>query len=342
MTLSEAQTRRQLIDENLRLAGWNVQDPSQVSLELDIDLAQAGHSVAAEPQSPYSGHQFADYALLSHGKPLAVVEAKKTSKDAALGKEQALQYAQNLQKIHGGEIPFVFYTNGHDTYFWESDFYPPVKVYGFPTRDDLEWLNQRRETRKPLSVELINTDIAGRDYQIAAIRSILEKVEAKHRKFLLVMATGTGKTRTAVALLDVLSRARWAKRILFLVDRIALRDQALDAFKEFVPAEPRWPNPEGDKVFPKDRRIYVTTYPTMLNLIQNGTSPKTWISPHFFDVLIADESHRSIYNIYYQVLEYFNAIRLGLTATPTDHIDHDTFKLFDCETHDPTFAYTYQ
>ena len=329
MTLSEAETRRKLIDEKLRLAGWNVRDPSQVNQELDIDLFAAGIPRVAEPETPYSGHQFADYALLLHTKPIAVVEAKKTSEDAELGQEQALQYAQNLQKIHGGRMPFVFYTNGYDIYCWESDFYPPVKAHGFPTRDDLEWMEQRRDKRKPLSVELINTGIVDRDYQIAAIRTILEAVEAKRRKFLLVMATGTGKTRTAIGLLDVLIRARWAKRVLFLVDRIALRDQALDAFKEYIPAEPRWPR-RGEKTFKRDRRIYVTTYPTMLNLIQNGTTSNSWISPYFFDVVIADESHRSIYNIYLQVLDYFNAIKLGLTATPKDHIDHDTFKLFDC------------
>ena len=340
MTFTEAETRRRLIDEKLRLAGWNVNDPSQVIQELDIDLSEAGTQKVAEPKTPYSGHQFADYGLLLHVKPMAVVEAKKTSLDAALGQEQALQYAQNLRKIYGGRIPFIFYTNGYDIYCWESEFYPPVKIHGFPTRDDLEWMDQRRENRKPLSVELINTRIVDRDYQIAAIRSILEHIEARHRKFLLVMATGTGKTRTAIALLDVLMRARWAKRILFLVDRIALRDQALDAFKEYTPSEPRWPQ-QGEKAFSKDRRVYVTTYPTMLNLIHNGTTPETWISPHFFDVVIADESHRSIYNIYLQVLDYFNGIKLGLTATPKDHIDHDTFKLFNCETHDPTFAYNY-
>jgi type I restriction enzyme R subunit len=341
MTLTEAETRAKLIDEKLRLAGWNVRDTSQVIQELDIDLSEAGALKVAELETPYSGHQFADYGLLLHVKPIAVVEAKKTSKDATLGQEQALQYARNLQKIYGGRIPFIFYTNGYDIYCWESDFYPPAKIHGFPTRDDLEWMDQRRENRKPLSIELINTRIVDRAYQIAAIRTILENVEAKQCKFLLVMATGTGKTRTAIALLEVLMRARWAKRVLFLVDRIALRDQALDAFKDYTPSEPRWPQ-AGEKAFSKDRRIYVTTYPTMLNLIHNGTTPETWISPHFFDVVIADESHRSIYNIYLQVLEYFNAIKLGLTATPKDQIDHDTFKLFNCETHDSTFAYNYE
>jgi len=214
-------------------------------------------------------------------------------------------------------------------------------VHGFPSRSDLEWLQQRRDNRRPLSTELINTNIAGRDYQIAAIRSILEGIEAKQQQFLLVMATGTGKTRTAAALMDVLMRARWAKRILVLVDRIALRDQARDTFKEHIPSEPIWPQ-EGEKAFATDRRIYVTTYPTMLNMIEAGTTPESRISPFFFDVVIADESHRSIYNIYKSVMDYFNAIKLGLTATPRDHIDHDTFKIFQCGAGDPTFAYTYE
>jgi len=344
MTETEAQTRAMLIDNRLLLAGWNVDDPSQVTEEFDIDLRAAGHVVAESP-SPYSGHQFADYALMEHGKPVAVVEAKRTSVDAELGQEQALRYAQNLQRIHGGDIPFILYTNGRDIFFWEPDFYPPRKVHGFPTRSDLEWMEQRRQTRRPLSVELINTDIAGRDYQIAAIRAILEGIGQKRCKFLLVMATGTGKTRTATALVDVLLRAHWAKRVLFLVDRIPLRDQALGAFKEHLESEPLWPKQEGntiEKEFKPDRRIYVNTYPTMLNLIEKGATPSQWLSPHFFDVVIADESHRSIYNVYESVLNYFHALTIGLTATPRDHIGHDTFELFECEVNDPSFAYSYE
>jgi len=338
---SEKQTRVELIDTNLALAGWDVNDHSQVIQELDIYIQSEGQSAAADSGNPYEGHRFADYALIIDGRPRAVIEAKKTSEHPAKGQEQALQYARDLKEIHGGPIPFIFYTNGYDTFFWESDFYPPVKVYGFPTRMELQWLEQRRETRKPLSVELIDTSIAGRDYQIAAIRTIMEKIEAKRRNFLLVMATGTGKTRTAVGLVDVLKRSRWVNRVLFLVDRIALRDQALDAFKEHLSSEPRWPE-QGDRSFSKDRRIYVTTYPTMLNLLQSGTTPGEWMSPHFFDLIIADESHRSIYNTYKQILDYFHGIRVGLTATPKDQIDFDTFKLFECEVNDPTYAYSYE
>ncbi len=252
---TETQTRQQIIDERLRLAGWNVKDPSQVTEELDIDLRVQRPRKVAEQRSKYEGHQFVDYALLHRGRPVAVVEAKKTSKDAQLGQEQALQYAQNLQQLNDGPIPFISYTNGHEIYFWESDFYPPAKLHGFPTPDDLEWFGERREGRKPLSIEMINTAIVDRDYQIAAIRTILEQIEAKRQKFLLVMATGTGKTRTAVALVELLMRARWAKRVLFLVDRIALRDQALnEAFKVYMPSEPRWPE-EGEAVFARNRRV---------------------------------------------------------------------------------------
>jgi len=339
--LNESETRQQIIDQKLKLAGWNVSDPSQVIQELDIVLKNHTSSVAEPDPSPYAGHRFADYALVHRGKPVAVVEAKRTFKDAALGREQAIQYAKNIQEIHGGPLPFISYTNGYDIYFQELEFYPPIKVHGFPGRSDLEWLQQRRDSRRPLSTEMINTDIAGRDYQIAAIRSILEGIEAKRQRFLLVMATGTGKTRTAAALMDVLMRARWAKRILFLVDRIALRDQALEAFREHLPSEPTWPQ-TGEKSFAKDRRIYVTTYPTMLNMIEAGTTPESWISPFFFDAVIADESHRSIYNKYKSVMDYFNAIKLGLTATPRDHIDHDTFRIFECDANDPTFAYAYE
>ena len=208
----------------------------------------------------------------------------------------------------------------------------------FPTRDDLERYQYIRNNRKPLTQELINVAIAGRDYQIRAIRSVLEDIERKKRDALLVMATGTGKTRTCIALIDALMRAGHIERTLFLVDRVALRDQALDAFKDHLPNEPRWPHP-GERQIATDRRIYVSTYPTMLNIVQE--SDKT-LSPHFFDMIVVDESHRSIYNTYLEILDYFKTITIGLTATPTDVIDHNTFRLFDCPDGVLTFAYPYE
>ncbi|MFH1004256.1 MAG: DEAD/DEAH box helicase family protein [Bacteroidota bacterium] len=330
---TEKLTRQEIIDLRLKKAGWTVTDRTQVIEEFDIHL-----TVVQEPTTPYAGHQFSDYVLLGKdGKPLAVVEAKKTSVDAAIGREQAKQYCYNIQTTQGGELPFCFYTNGHDIYFWDLDNYPPKKVHGFPTREDLERYAYIRKARKTLAGELINTKIAGRDYQIRAIRSVMEAVEKRKRKFLLVMATGTGKTRVCIALVDALMRAGWAERVLFLVDRIALQNQTLDAFKEYLPNEPRFPKPY-EKEIATDRRIYVSTYPSMLNIIRDET--KT-LSPHFFDLVVVDESHRSIYNTYQEILDYFNTITLGLTATPTDVIDHNTFQLFETDDGVPTFAYSY-
>jgi type I restriction enzyme, R subunit len=337
LSASESQTRSELIDSQLAVSGWDVKDLTQVIEEFDI-LTSLPLGVS-EPRTPYEGHQFSDYVLLGKDrKPLAVIEAKKSSRDAAMGREQAKQYCYNIQKQLGGELPFCFYTNGLETYFWDLENAPPRKVVGFPTRDDLERFAYIRRNRKPLTLEFINTSIAGRDYQIRAIRSVLEGIEQKKREFLLVMATGTGKTRTCIAMVDALMRAGHAEKVLFLVDRIALREQALAAFKEHMPNEPRWPN-VGEKLIAKDRRVYVATYPTMLNIIRDQAQH---LSPHFFDFIVVDESHRSIYNTFGEVLDYFKTVTLGLTATPTDIIDHNTFQLFHCEDGLPTFAYTFE
>ncbi|ULG92637.1 DEAD/DEAH box helicase family protein [Leptospira interrogans] len=334
---SEKETRKDIIDQRLQKAGWNLQDRTQVIEEFDIEVKNPNGLLKVH--SSTTQHQFGDYVLLGkNGKPIAVVEAKKTSKDSAIGREQAKQYCHSIQEKHGGELPFCFYTNGHDIYFWDLGNYPPKKVYGFPTRHDLERYSYLREARKPLVSESIDTKIAGRTYQIASIRVVMEAIEKKRKKFLLVMATGTGKTRTCVALVDVLMRSGWVNRTLFLVDRIALRRQTLDAFKEYLPDEPIWPK-EGELEISRERRIYVSTYPTMLNIIRDEIQP---LSPHFFDLVVVDESHRSIYNTYQEILDYFNTITLGLTATPTDIIDHNTFRLFECEDGVPTFVYSYE
>lgn len=334
---NESQTRKEIIDVQLKEAGWDVNDHTQVVEEYVVDLID-GNQVK-EPTENYKKNQFSDYVLLGkNGKPLAVVEAKKSTKDANTGREQAKQYCYNIQKETKDILPFCFYTNGHDIFFWDLENAPPRKVVGYPTREDLERYLYIREAKKPLSSEFINTKVAGRDYQIRAIRSVMDGLEQKRRTFLIVMATGTGKTRTTIALVEALMRAGWAEKALFLVDRIALRDQALEAFKEHLPNEPRWPK-QGEKSIAKDRRVYVSTYPTMLNIVREE---KETLSPHFFDLIVVDESHRSIYNTYKEVLDYFNTITIGLTATPTDVIDHNTFKIFNCEDGLPSFAYTYE
>jgi len=337
MDISEAKTRQEIIDIRLLKAGWDVNNPTQVTSELDIWVGLPDG--ISEPENKYQGFRFADYALLGEdGYPLAIVEAKKTSKDARIGQEQARQYAVGIQKNSSKDMPFVFYTNGNDIYFWDTEKYPPRKVYGFPTRKDLERLLFLRKNEKPISQELINRDISQRPFQIEAIRSVFENLEKGRRKALLVMATGTGKTRTCVSLLDVLMRTNHVQKVLFLVDRIALRNQALDAFKEFLPNAPVWPK-IGETEIVTDRRVYAATYPTMLNIIEDTNCP---LSPFFFDMIVADESHRSIYNVYKNIFDYFDTIQLGLTATPKDAVEHNTFSLFDCEDGIPTYAYSYE
>lgn len=335
--ISEAKTRQEIIDKRLLESGWDVANVSQVTSELSIWIGLPNG--AKEPEYKHQGFQYADYALLGDdGYPLAIVEAKKTSKDARIGQEQARQYADNIQKNSGKDMPFVFYTNGYDIYFWDTEKFPPRKVYGFPSKKDLERMLFLRKNEKPISQELINKDIAGRPYQIEAIRSVFENLDNGKRKSLLVMATGTGKTRTCVAMIDSLMRANRVQKILFLVDRIALRNQALDAFKEFLPNAPIWPK-VGEREIVTDRRVYCVTYPTMLNIIENKACP---LSPYFFDMIVADESHRSIYNVYKNIFDYFDAIKLGLTATPKDAVEHNTFGLFGCEDGIPTYSYAYE
>lgn len=335
--MNEAQTRKKIIDKLLAEAGWNVNEPTQVVTEYFIDLV-TNNNQAAEPTVDYQNNQkykLVDYVLLGKdGKPLAVLEAKKASKDAAAGKEQAEQYCRKIATVQGHPLPFCMYSNGNETYFWNLDQAPPVQVLTIPSREELERYRSIRDNKKNLANESINTKIAGRGYQQEAIRAVTEGIAKGKQKFLLVMATGTGKTRTAIALVDLLMRANWVKRTLFLVDRIALRNQALDAFAEHLPNEPRWPKP-GEKRLSTERRVFVATYPTMLNIIE-----KKQISSHFFDLVVIDESHRSVYNKYKDIPDYFNALKLGLTATPTEVIDHNTFELFGCENGKPTFAYS--
>jgi type I restriction enzyme, R subunit len=334
----ESATRKEIIDLHLKSAGWDVSDRTQVIEEFLISQSTDSSSAPGLILAEEPTREFSDYVLLGkNGKPLAVVEAKKSSIDAELGREQAKQYCLNIQSQKDDELPFCFYTNGYDIFFWNIGEAPPEKVQGFPTRQDLERLLYLRKHKKPLTDELINTAIAGRDFQLQAIRAVMEGIAQNRRLFLLVMATGTGKTRTCIALVDALMRAGCVQRVLFLVDRIALRGQALDAFKEHIPDEPRWPEP-GEKTITTDRRIYVATYPTMLNIVRDEENS---LSPHFFDLVVIDESHRSIYNTYSEVLNYFHAIKLGLTATPRDVIDHNTFAVFNCEDGLPSFAFSY-
>lgn len=333
MSSTEKQTRQEIIDRRLKEAGWDVTNPNQVSQEVRLFVERADDTARDASAEYGSDAEFADYLLLGRDRlPVAVVEAKRTSRDAIAGKRQAQDYADDIERTIGRR-PLIFLTNGHTIWFWDSEQAAPRKVSGFFTLNDIERLSFQRDQRLVLTGIPLDEHIVDRPYQHEAIRRVYEKLSAGHRKFLLVMATGTGKTRTAIALIDGLMRARWVQKVLFLADRRELVKQALGDFKDHLPNESRT-RIEGGEI-DHTARIYVATYPSMMQVLDA-------FSPGYFDLIIADESHRSIYNRYRAIFERFDALQLGLTATPTEFVDHNTFELFDCPTGLPTFVFPYE
>jgi type I restriction enzyme R subunit len=319
----EADTRDKFIDLLLKEAGWQL-DAKNFEIE-----------VSGMPNN--QGIGFVDYVLWGDdGKPLALVEAKRTRKDATVGQQQAKLYADCLQAQYG-QRPIIFYSNGYEHWIWDDASYPPRAVQGFFKKQELELLIQRRTSRKKLAEAVINDDIINRYYQTRAVRRIGETFELENqRKALLVMATGGGKTRVVVALADVLMRCNWAKRILFLADRVALVKQAVNAFKSHLPdASPV--NLVSEKH--ADGRVFVSTYPTMMGLIDDAADGQRRFGVGHFDLIIIDEAHRSVYQKYRAIFDYFDAMLVGLTATPKDEIDHNTYGLFDLESGVPTDVY---
>ena len=324
--LNESQTRQQLIDQQLARAGWGA---------VERKIVEEYLLVSSEGEADYGQKtpEFADYVLLGRDrKPLAVIEAKRTSRDALAGKRQAADYADLIRGQLGFD-PFIFLANGQTILFWDRDRYPPREVSGFFTREDLERLSYQKRYSIPLSQVEVNTKIASRDYQLEAIRRITESIQAAHRKFLLVMATGTGKTRTVIGLIDLLLRAKRVQQVLFLADRRELVRQAASEFKTYLPNE-NIGRIEGSEI-PRAARIHMATYPSMMQAFEQ-------LSPGYYDLIIADESHRSIYNHYKVIFDRFDVLQIGLTATPTDFIDHNTFQLFGCEDGAPTFNYPFE
>lgn len=320
----EAGTRDEFIDVLLREAGWPLSDAR------DREYKVTGMPTAG-------GTGFADYVLWgSDGLPLAVVEAKRAAVNPEVGRRQAELYAGCLEREFGRR-PVIFYTNGHEHWLWDDESgYPPRPVQGFFTRNELELMIQRRATRRPLAVTQIAGAIAGRPYQTKAIRAIDKAFDGKQREALLVMATGAGKTRTIIALVDQLMKANWAKRVLFLADREALVRQAASAFRAHLPGSTTV-NLLDEKN--ADGRVYVSTYPTMLNLINDTEKVLRRFGPGYFDLVVIDEAHRSVYAKYGVIFDWFDALLVGLTATPKDEVDHNTYRLFRLEDGVPTDAY---
>ena len=281
-----------------------------------------------------------DYVLWSdEGKPLAVVEAKRTRKDARVGQTQGKLYADSLEQMTGLR-PIIFYTNGHEHWIWDDERFPPRRVQGFLKQDELKLMIERRKTAEDLSKASIDKNIAGRYYQEQAIRHITEAMMLSQRKALVVMATGSGKTRTVIALCDLLQRCNWIKRVLFLADRVALVNQAVNAFKTHLPHS----NPVNlvNLVTEKEKstsRVYVSTYPTMMGLIDDSAGGLKRFGAGHFDLIIIDEAHRSVYQKYKAIFQYFDSYLIGLTATPRDEVDRDTYSLFELNRGVPTYAY---
>lgn len=334
---NEAETRTYLIDVLLHEAGWKLEH------KRDREYPVSGMPIS---QANPNGNGFVDYVLWGDdGTALAVVEAKRTHRRAEDGQQQAKLYADCLEK-QCGVRPVIFYTNGYETYLWDDHFYPPRQVQGFYTKAELELMVKRRTDRKPFfengqpnSNLVINNDITNRHYQKSAITKLLQDFELEHeRKGLFVMATGTGKTRTVISLVDLLVKNNWVKNILFLADRNALLTQAK---KNFVKLLPRVSCSILDSSQSKDNidsRLYFSTYPTMKNLLDRGANERPFGVGHF-DLIVVDEAHRSVYSKYRQIFEYFDGFLLGLTATPKDEVEKDTYGIFDLQKGMPTYAY---
>lgn len=322
---SEAETRDYFIDLLLKEAGWALDEPRDREFE-----------VSGMPNQ--EGKGFVDYVLWGDdGCPLGLVEAKRTRRDPRSGQQQAKLYADCLEHRFG-QRPVIFYSNGYEHWLWDDMSFPPRAVQGFYKKSELELIVRRRASRKSLASSEINAAIVERFYQTRAIRRIAEAFERDHdRKALLVMATGAGKTRTVIALCDLLMQCNWAKRVLFLADRVALVNQAVNAFKVHLP-ESSPVNLVTDR--DSEGRVFVSTYPTMMGLIDETRDGQRRFGVGHFDVVIIDEAHRSVFQKYRAIFDYFDSLLVGLTATPRDEVDRNTYRLFDLQNGVPTDVYS--
>lgn len=331
--LSEFATRKRFIDVDLREMGWKLEGvDADVQVEYEVD-GMAGNA---------GQKGYADYVLFGKdGLPLALVEAKRASKDPNNGWKQAVLYADCLERKFGRR-PMIFITNGFETYYWDDQTSPKRQVSGIFSKNDLQKLMNRRTERLKLETVPISDKITDRYYQKEAIRAVCGQIEKGFRKHLLVMATGTGKTRTASSLTDVLSRGKYVTNILFLADRTALVKQAKDDFKNYLP-DMSLCNLCTNKD-DRNARIVFSTYPTMLNAIDDTKTKdgQRLFTPAHFDLIIIDESHRSIFKKYRAIFQYFDAILVGLTATPKTDVDRNTYDFFEMEHGVPTYAYDYE
>jgi len=327
---TEAETRRFYIDQQLREAGWEV-----LVVENSAVPGKAGIEIHVDGMPNNKEEGFCDYVLYGkNGNPLAVVEAKKTSVSPVKGKHQATLYADCLEK-QCGIRPIIYYTNGYDLNIIDGLGYPNRRLLGFHTISELELLIQRK-SRKEISDFKVDENIAGRSYQKTAVTAVCEHFNSKHRRALLVMATGTGKTRVSISLVELLMRNNWIKNVLFLADRTALVSQAKRNFAKLLPHVPVCVLSENDAEKDINARIMFSTYQTMINYIDKDTKD---FSIGRFDLIIIDEAHRSIFGKYTAIFDYFDSLLVGLTATPRSEVDRSTYDMFEMEQGIPNFDY---
>ena len=332
-SISEAETRKLYIDMMLREAGWDVLDEKN-----NIQPLKAGIEIELPGMPNVSGVGYADYVLFgANGLPLAVIEAKKTAIDPNVGKQQAILYADLLERKYGRR-PVIYYTNGFTTYIIDGLGYPYRKIFAFHTADDLERLIQKR-SRGRINDVTVKNEITNREYQKRAIKAVCESFNNNKRKALLVMATGTGKTRVAISLSEVLMRNRWIKNVLFLADRTALVNQAKKNFVKFLPGETVTAISDNSDTRSLDSRVTLSTYQTMINFVDTEHRD---FSVGRFDLIFVDEAHRSIFGKYRAIFSYFDSLVVGLTATPRDEIARNTYEFFEVESGEPTSHYEYE
>lgn len=327
-SMTEAETRRKYIDLDLMEAGWE----KGKSYEVEVP-------VIGMPNQ--TGKGYVDYVLYGeNGLPLAVIEAKKTSVDLMVGSQQAKLYADCLEQQYG-QRPLIFTSNGFEMEFTDdAGGYPKRRVSGIFTQEEMQLNIERRKTRKPLKNIVIRDDITNRPYQKEAVLAVCDAITKKHRKMLIVQATGSGKTRVSISIVDVLRKHNYVKNILFLADRKALVKQAKKNYSNLLP-DLTLCNLLDNKDDPEQSRMIFSTYPTMMNAIDEtkGKEGHKLFTPAHFDLIIVDESHRSIYKKYQDIFNYFDAMILGMTATPKNEIDKNTYSVFDLERGVPTYAY---
>lgn len=355
--LSEYQTRISKIDVMLREQGWIL--PAHAASKESMAVAEPKEQYGKAPsvveevdtkQSDFKirdyktvtqtlkndlESKYADYLLLdSNGDPLAIIEAKRTSKDPiATAQKQAEQYADDIKKQTGKDV-FIFLTNGYEIWFWNRPYQGLRQIRGFYSSEDLDRISFQNKHRKNLSGFEISKNIIDRPKNVECVKRVVENLDAGHRKALIVMATGTGKTRVAMSIIDIMMKAKRAQKVLFLADRKALRDQAYEkGFKKFFPEEAKAKIFSGN--IDKNANLYASTIQTLIECYRE-------ISPGYFDLIISDEAHRSIYNKWKEVFTYFDAVQMGLTATPADLIDRDTFRFFECDGKQATAVYSYE